>query len=1124
MLALVLAARFGAPVEPTAKSLDPSACDCTWALGGCSGTGDGSVCWPHCCSKPTMHAWRDAVSKAWPGTDQDQHPAVSKASPAAASLSKVVQDKRWDIRAQHSPFVHYLMGKHNYTDAGRRLHSPAGYDPKQDDAHVRQARSFSANMVLAADVGARVSSRVSSRRQRSPTAAALAATAPLSCGPLVSLQSAPAKASMVVHNNLGGMGPKLDDPHAIRIANVAWVELELQTAELTAAFRPLVPEAAVGSVVSFGVDLELSNRSRYEPLASSINGVRGGALSVNMIAGTSSVLHVALKPSCCVDRECTRYRCGDGVCDSRGERPAKYACRVGALEDLSNVVPGLEFLAKIYDADQTTVGVQQEFTIAGYRGREDSAAGALVNQGSVVQPHSVKMSEDEVQLPEGFSSGSALYRGTFRADAVGLKSKPRDAMEFALPFMRGYYDMKMGFPSERKHSYGRTSRFWTEARSACAPTSARVASRAGTAHSTTKPVVLMADRAQQQSEPARAVTMQQEQGGECYDSCENPPKTCTEFLAMTESPGCASSCPNDLLTEFMVTMPDAPCASWESEYARWVAVNGKPEEPQRLESVPVDPFIGGDAPIAPSPGPSPQEDEEPCEEDAPVPGTLAEEAAQKQKLADDAAAAAAAEAAEAAACQKKLKEAQDKAAAAKAAADEAKAKADEEASAASKAARDKAKKDAEDTLKRIAEEDQAAADAAAAEKATDSSKALADKAAADKAAADASAALAKATADAKAASDAIKRDEAFQDAANKAAEVAAAKAKADADKAAADKAAEDEVAQQKAAADKAAADKAAANKAADDAKALADKAAADAAKALADAGLADKTAADAKAVADAKAAAKAKAEADKAAADAAKAAADAAGDTVCDEASTKAYAAAISAGQSVEAARAAADAACTAARNGASSEAAAAAGRAAAQAIVDGKTPEEAAAAGAAAAKAYEAAIAAGLSPEAAAAAAEAAGRAVRNGATSEAAAAAAAAAGKAYDAAIAAGLSPEAAAAAAVAAGHAAANGATSAEAAAAGAAAGKAYQDAVDQGLPCPTKKEYAPTTDGQLEAVQDLLKASSATELGLTADQKAKLGALTEQMANSEAFEPCETCGKMHAKGHAHMVKAK
>ena len=101
MLAL-LASCFGAPVEPAEKSLSPSGCECTWALGGCRGTGDGSVCWTYCCSKVTMHAWRDAVSLAWPGTEQGQQgprPAMGKAPPAAASLAKVVQ--------QRSPFVHY---------------------------------------------------------------------------------------------------------------------------------------------------------------------------------------------------------------------------------------------------------------------------------------------------------------------------------------------------------------------------------------------------------------------------------------------------------------------------------------------------------------------------------------------------------------------------------------------------------------------------------------------------------------------------------------------------------------------------------------------------------------------------------------------------------------------------------------------------------------------------------------------------------------------------------------------------------------------------------------------------------------------------------------------------------
>ena len=48
-------------------------------------------------------------------------------------------------------------------------------------------------------------------------------------------------------------------------------------------------------------------------------------------------------------------------------------------------------------------------------------------------------------------------------------SRPVDAMQFASPYLKGYLDLKIGFPSEKRHSYGRMSRFWTAAAAESSP-------------------------------------------------------------------------------------------------------------------------------------------------------------------------------------------------------------------------------------------------------------------------------------------------------------------------------------------------------------------------------------------------------------------------------------------------------------------------------------------------------------------------------------------------------------------------------------------------------------------------------------------------------------------------------
>merc|ERR1740117_756453 len=42
----------GQPDQPEALLYSPDACDCAWAKAeACGGTGDGSICWPHCCQR-----------------------------------------------------------------------------------------------------------------------------------------------------------------------------------------------------------------------------------------------------------------------------------------------------------------------------------------------------------------------------------------------------------------------------------------------------------------------------------------------------------------------------------------------------------------------------------------------------------------------------------------------------------------------------------------------------------------------------------------------------------------------------------------------------------------------------------------------------------------------------------------------------------------------------------------------------------------------------------------------------------------------------------------------------------------------------------------------------------------
>ena len=144
------------------------------------------------------------------------------------------------------------------------------------------------------------------------------------------------------------------------------------------------------------------------------------------------------------------------MCEGAARRNATYSCRAATDamgrfgRDLSQMVPGLEFVTHILDADPATLGVAQEFTLAGYRqrsavtlsatlpplaeaapllggstsllgdsSRESSlalaaATDSLEDGALTAPPHSAAVHEGALRLPEGFVSNVSLFRGTFR--------------------------------------------------------------------------------------------------------------------------------------------------------------------------------------------------------------------------------------------------------------------------------------------------------------------------------------------------------------------------------------------------------------------------------------------------------------------------------------------------------------------------------------------------------------------------------------------------------------------------------------------------------------------------------------------------------------------------------------
>ena len=105
----------------------------------------------------------------------------------------------------------------------------------------------------------------------------------------------------------------------VRFAAVSWVTMLVQTEELAASLQHFFPGAQLGSEVSFGLDLEITNRSKYEgaPGGGSNGGSADGFATLGMVAGTSVTLRQRLLPSCCVDAACLRYRCAT----SKGAHP-----------------------------------------------------------------------------------------------------------------------------------------------------------------------------------------------------------------------------------------------------------------------------------------------------------------------------------------------------------------------------------------------------------------------------------------------------------------------------------------------------------------------------------------------------------------------------------------------------------------------------------------------------------------------------------------------------------------------------------------------------------------------------------------------------------------------------------
>ena len=169
----------------------------------------------------------------------------------------------------------------------------------------------------------------------SPSSASSAAASP--CGHVLSLRARFGR-PLTIHNNLGGTGPWFDAPRVLRFAAVTWVKMVVPTEELATALQHFFPGTQLGSEISFGLDLQVSNRSAYEPAAhggthgqkrSANGGSTDGFATLGMVAGTGVTLRQRLLPSCCVDPACRRYRCGDmhGVCEGAARRNATYSCR-----------------------------------------------------------------------------------------------------------------------------------------------------------------------------------------------------------------------------------------------------------------------------------------------------------------------------------------------------------------------------------------------------------------------------------------------------------------------------------------------------------------------------------------------------------------------------------------------------------------------------------------------------------------------------------------------------------------------------------------------------------------------------------------------------------------------------
>ena len=63
----------------------PDACDCAWAKAdACGGTGDGSICWPHCC-RGFMQQNSVPRGSDRPGEDETRHDDLSLDQPSFAT-------------------------------------------------------------------------------------------------------------------------------------------------------------------------------------------------------------------------------------------------------------------------------------------------------------------------------------------------------------------------------------------------------------------------------------------------------------------------------------------------------------------------------------------------------------------------------------------------------------------------------------------------------------------------------------------------------------------------------------------------------------------------------------------------------------------------------------------------------------------------------------------------------------------------------------------------------------------------------------------------------------------------------------------------------------------------------